>query len=72
VRTAADLSLPTDGTGKLRLVCHSSEPLVATLDGASLDGFPVAFGEEFEFSIYPNGRIRVVDATGLHHGHALT
>ena len=72
VRTAADLSLPADGTGKLRLVCHSSEPLVATLDGASLDGFPVAFGEEFEFSIYPNGRIRVVDAAGLHHGNALT
>jgi molecular chaperone DnaK (HSP70) len=68
VRTGADLSLPRQGNGKLSVKSYSDTRVRATIGGDKLDGFPVTFGEEFEFSIYPNGRIRVVDANGSREG----
>jgi molecular chaperone DnaK len=69
VRRARELSLPRTGKGRLRVVSHSGERLHATLGGRHLDGFPVALHEErFEFSIYPDGRIRLVDGTGIVDG----
>jgi molecular chaperone DnaK len=64
-----DLSLPVDGKGRLRVVSHSGGPVGASLGGGSLDGFAVAFdGENFELSLYPSGRIRLVDGAGTHEG----
>jgi molecular chaperone DnaK (HSP70) len=69
LRTGRDLSLPRTGKSRLRVVSHSGERLRATLAGRNLDGFPVVLnGEAFEFSIYPNGRICMVDAAGEHDG----
>ncbi len=65
VRNGRDLRLPRLARGRLRVVSHSGERVHATLGEVNLDGFPVALGEQtFEFSIYPNGRIRLVDASG--------
>jgi hypothetical protein len=47
---------------------HSGERLRATLAGRNLDGYPVTFGDEFEFSIYPDGRIRMLDGGGTVDG----
>ncbi len=70
LRTGLDLSLPRTGQGRLRVVSHSGQPVRASLGGANLDGFPVALSEQkFGFSIYPNGRIRLVDRGGSHEGH---
>ncbi len=69
VRNGLDLSLPRSAKGKLRVVSHSGEGVRATLGGQNLDGFPVALSEQkFEFSIYPTGRIRLIDASGAHEG----
>jgi len=69
VRTARGLSLPRTGTGTIRVVSHNGSPVRSTLGGRSLDGFPVAIdAEKFEFSLYPYGRIRLVDAAGTHEG----
>ncbi|HEX6873286.1 MAG TPA: Hsp70 family protein [Micromonosporaceae bacterium] len=69
VRTGLDLSLPRDGKGRLRVVSHTDQRMRATLGGTNLDGFPVALSEQkFEFVIYPNGRIRLTDASGTHDG----
>jgi molecular chaperone DnaK len=68
VRTGADLSLPRQGNGKLRVKSYSDNQVRATIDGEKLDGFPITFGDQFEISIYPNGRIKVVDATGDREG----
>ena len=69
VRTGRDLSLPRQAKGKLRVVSHSGERLRANLAGKALDGFPVAVSEEkFEFSIYPDGRIRMTDGTATYEG----
>jgi molecular chaperone DnaK (HSP70) len=69
VRDGRDLALPRDGRGRLRVVSHSGDRLRATIGGRNLDGFPVSFcGEEFEFSIYPDGRIRMNDGAGAHEG----
>lgn len=67
-RTGADLSVPRTGAGTLRVRSYSGAAVRAGLDGEQLDGFPVRFGEEFELSLYPNGRIRIVDAAGAHEG----
>ncbi len=68
VRTGSDLSLPRQGSGTLRVKSYSDTRVRATINGAKLDGFPVTLGERFEFSIYPNGRIVVVDGVGTHEG----
>jgi molecular chaperone DnaK (HSP70) len=68
IRTGADLGLPREGAGRLRVVSYSDSKVRATLGGAKLDGFAVAFADQFEFSIYPNGRIRITDASGVHEG----
>jgi molecular chaperone DnaK (HSP70) len=68
VRTGADLSLPKQGNGKLRVKSYSDSEVRATIGGEKLDGFPITFGDRFEISIYPNGRIKVVDATGDREG----
>lgn len=73
--TGAELALPDQGHGVLRVVTDGaapsvSTPVMATLNGASLDGYPVAFnGERFSFSILPDGRLEMVDAVGTHSGH---
>ncbi|MGE5829219.1 MAG: Hsp70 family protein [Micromonosporaceae bacterium] len=68
-RDGSALSLPRRGKGRLRVVSHSGERLRATLSGRNLDGFPVALSEEtFEFSIYPDGRIRMSDGAGVVEG----
>ncbi len=69
VRNGLDLDLPRSGNGHLRVVSHTGEFARATLGGRSLDGFPVALSEQrFEFSLYPNGRIRMVDGVGEFEG----
>jgi molecular chaperone DnaK (HSP70) len=69
VRTGRDLALPRTGKSRLRVVSHSGARLRATLGGRNLDGFPVVLnGEDFEFSIYPDGRIQMYDAAGVHDG----
>jgi molecular chaperone DnaK (HSP70) len=69
VRRARELSLPRTGKGRLRVVSHSGERLHASLGGRQLDGHPVALSDErFEFSIYPDGRIRMIDGAGLVDG----
>jgi hypothetical protein len=70
VRTGRDLKLPrASSTGTLRVVSHNGSPVRSTLSGRSLDGFPVAIDpEKFEFSLYPYGRIRLVDGAGVHEG----
>lgn len=69
VRTCRDLKLPERGAGRLRVVSHSGEPVQAIVDGSDLDGFKVAWSEgQFEFSLYPNGRIRLTDGTGDYDG----
>jgi molecular chaperone DnaK (HSP70) len=68
-RSGRELSLPAAGKGRLRVVSHSGERLHATLSGKSLDGFPVALSPDtFEFSIYPDGRLRLADGSGVHDG----
>jgi molecular chaperone DnaK (HSP70) len=70
VRTGADLSLPTKVKGKLRLVSYSDERVAATLGNRGLDGFSVLLDEQkFEFSIFPDGRLRLVDGGGTYDGH---
>ena len=70
VRTGADLSLPPKGKGKLRLVSYSDERVPAHLGRRDLDGHPVVLdGEKFEFSIFPDGRLRLVDGGGTYDGH---
>jgi molecular chaperone DnaK len=70
VRNGLNLELPRSGTGRLRVVSHTGDPVRATLGGRSLDGFPVALSEQrFEFSLYPNGRLRMVDGIGEFEGH---
>jgi molecular chaperone DnaK (HSP70) len=69
VRNGRDLRLPSTGSGRIRVVSYNGSPASAALDGRSLDGFPVAIdAQKFEFSIYPYGRIRLVDAAGTHEG----
>jgi len=69
VRNGRDLRLPRLARGRLRVVSHSGDRVHATLGDVNLDGFPVALSEQnFEFSVYPNGRIRVVDAAGQYDG----
>ena len=68
-RNGRELSLPRTGRGRLRVVSHSGERLRATLASRHLDGFPVALSDEkFEFSIYPDGRIRMIDGAGAFDG----
>jgi len=70
IRTGGQLALPRSGTGTLRVVSYSDKPVRATLGGRDLDGFPVALSEQkFEFSIYPNGRIRLTDGSATYDGH---
>ena len=69
VRNGLDLDLPRTGTGRLRVVAYTGDRVRATLGGRSLDGFPVALNEQqFEFSLYPNGRLRMVDGVGEFEG----
>jgi molecular chaperone DnaK (HSP70) len=69
-RNGLDLSLPRKArNGRLRVVSHSGQQVRASLGGQSLEGFPVALSEQkFEFSIYPNGRLRLTDSSGTHEG----
>jgi molecular chaperone DnaK (HSP70) len=69
VRSGQTLALPRAARGRLRVVSHTGERLRASLGGRSLDGFSVSFGDGFEFSIYPDGRIRMTDAAGTYDGH---
>jgi hypothetical protein len=69
IRNGQDLSLPDGGTGRLRLVSHSGEEVRASIGGASLEGFRVALSaQKFEFSIYPNGRLRLTDGDATYDG----
>mgnify|MGYP002621231816 FL=1 len=66
--TGRGLDLPRHGKGVLR-VTGTDRPVAATLDGASLDGFPVVLnGDAFELAIYPSGRLVVTDGAGVHVG----
>jgi molecular chaperone DnaK (HSP70) len=71
VRTGRQLSLPEHGTGRLRVVSHATRPVPATLNGVPLDGFPIVFGADLELSLYPDGRIRLIDHAGVHYGQML-
>ncbi|MBX6752240.1 MAG: hypothetical protein IRY85_21695, partial [Micromonosporaceae bacterium] len=66
--TGRGLDLPRQGTGVLR-VTGTTRPVAATLNGASLDGYPVVLnGDAFELAIYPSGRLVVTDGAGQHVG----
>jgi len=68
-RDGRALSLPRTGKGRLRVVSYSGDRLRATLAGRNLDGYTVALSEDtFEFSLYPDGRIRLTDDTGTVDG----
>jgi molecular chaperone DnaK (HSP70) len=68
--TGRGLDLPRQGTGVLR-VAGPTHPVAATLNGASLDGYPVVLnGDDFELAIYPSGRLTMTDAAGHHVGRA--
>jgi hypothetical protein len=68
--TGRGLGLPRQGTGVLR-VAGTTRPVAATLNGASLDGYPVALnGDAFELAIYPSGRLTMTDGAGHHVGRA--
>jgi molecular chaperone DnaK (HSP70) len=70
VRTAADLKVPRKAKGRLRVTSYTGDRVRATLGGHPLDGHPVRLTEdEFEFAIYPSGRLRLVDGNGEHEGH---
>ncbi|WP_027345592.1 Hsp70 family protein [Hamadaea tsunoensis] len=69
VRTGRELELPEEGKARLRIVSHSGEPVRATLGGGELHAYEVGLnGESFEFSIFPDGRLRLTDATGTRDG----
>jgi molecular chaperone DnaK (HSP70) len=68
VRTGPELGLPGTGTGTLRIKSYSDSRVRATVNGAKLDGFRVTLSDSFELSIYPNGRIKIVDGAGIHEG----
>jgi molecular chaperone DnaK (HSP70) len=68
VRTAPELGLPREGAGTLRVKSYSDGRIRATVNGSKLDGFRVRLSDNFEISIYPNGRIKIVDAAGTHEG----
>jgi molecular chaperone DnaK (HSP70) len=64
-----DLDLPRTGTGRLRVVSQSGDRVHASIGGADLNGFQVALSEQkFEFSIYPSGRVRLIDGAGSYEG----
>jgi molecular chaperone DnaK (HSP70) len=68
--TGRGLDLPREGTGVLRVV-GGGQPVAATLNGVSLDGYPVALnGDAFELAIYPSGRLTMTDGAGHHIGRA--
>jgi hypothetical protein len=69
VRNGLDLDLPRTGSATLRAVSYTGRRGQATLGGRNLDGFPVALNDQvFEFSLYPNGRLRMVDGIGEFEG----
>ncbi|MBX6752585.1 MAG: Hsp70 family protein, partial [Micromonosporaceae bacterium] len=68
VRTGSELGLPRQGTGVLRVRSYSDGRVRATVDGTKLDGYAVTLSDSFEFSVYPNGRIKIVDGVGTHEG----
>jgi hypothetical protein len=69
-RDGLDLGLPRSGQGWLRTSSPSGERVTAGLHGKQLDGFPVALSEQaFDFRIYCDGRIRMVDGSGPYEGH---
>jgi molecular chaperone DnaK (HSP70) len=69
-RDGLDLGLPRGGHGRLRAWAPSGERVAAGLAGQPLDGFPVALSEQdFDFRIYCDGRIRMVDGNGPVEGH---
>jgi molecular chaperone DnaK (HSP70) len=69
IGSGRDLSLPQTGKGRLRILSHSDAEVRATLGGSSVDDFVVALnGPALEFSIFPDGRLRLVDASGTHDG----
>jgi molecular chaperone DnaK (HSP70) len=71
-RDGLDLGLPRSGQGWLRTSSPSGERVTAGLHGKQLDGFPVALSEQaFDFRIYCDGRIRMVDGAGPYEGHIL-
>jgi molecular chaperone DnaK (HSP70) len=62
-------ALPADGPGRLRLVSRSAWPVRGTVGEVEMDGYPVQLcGADFGFALYPDGRVRVVDASGVHTG----
>jgi molecular chaperone DnaK (HSP70) len=68
--TGRGLALPERATGVLRVRADDAGSISASLGRASLDGHPVALnGDGFALSIYPDGRLQLVDGAGVHHGH---
>jgi molecular chaperone DnaK (HSP70) len=66
VRNGVELGLPRTGNGVLRVESHNGTKVRATMANDDLDGFSVALSEQkFEFSIYPNGRIRMRDGKDI-------
>ncbi len=70
VAQARELALPARAVpGWLRLASQTGEPIRASLGSRNLDGFPVSVSERtFEFSMYPNGHVRLIDDAGVHDG----
>jgi molecular chaperone DnaK (HSP70) len=57
-----------EGTGVLRVVSPTGEPVTLEIDGVSMDGLRVGFGShEFSFKIYCGGQILISDGRGKRH-----
>lgn len=69
VRRASSLSLPPEGKGRIRVISQSGERVRATLGGRAMDGYPVSFTDVvFTFSIFPDGRVQLIDTNGVADG----
>lgn len=68
-RTGREIGVPAAGKGRLRLVSHTGSRVRATLGGSALEDFVADLnGERFAFSVFPDGRLRLVDGSGVHEG----
>jgi molecular chaperone DnaK (HSP70) len=68
-RTGREIGVPPTGKGRLRLVSHTGSPVRATLGGTSIEEFVVELnGERLAFSVFPDGRLRLVDGSGTQEG----
>jgi molecular chaperone DnaK (HSP70) len=68
-RTGREIGVPATGKGRLRLFSHTGDKVRATLGGGRIEDFVAELnGAGFAFSVFPDGRLRLVDGSGTHEG----